>query len=260
VDAIGLLGSTGTAVYLDRAARRRAIEIALDETAGRLPVMVGIGALRTDDAVHFGEDAAAIGADAVLLAAVSYTPLTEPEVEAHVATVSRSVALPMCLYDNPTTTRFTFTPALIARLAQRDTIAALKTPAPHADAIAAHLHELRRLTKPGFSIGYSVDTAALAGMRAGADIWHSVAAGLYPRRCRAIMDDIRNEDSDEAASLAAEFAPLWRLFTEFGSLRVAYAALSLRGLTGLEPPRPILPLPDEIVARIAPVLRALDRA
>ena len=47
-DSIGLLGSTGTYAYLSRAERRRAIEAAR-EAAGKVPLIVGAGALRTDD-------------------------------------------------------------------------------------------------------------------------------------------------------------------------------------------------------------------
>jgi hypothetical protein len=130
VDSIGVLGSTGSAPYFSRAERRRTIECGVDEAAGRLPVMAGIGALRTSEAVCLGQDAAAIGADAVLLAPVSYTPLTEEEVFRHVAAVADAVDLPLCLYHNPGTTNFTFTPALIGRLSRVARIVAVKTPAP----------------------------------------------------------------------------------------------------------------------------------
>ncbi|PSH62094.1 dihydrodipicolinate synthase family protein [Phyllobacterium sophorae] len=74
VDSIGLLGSTGTYMYLSREERRRALALALAETGGRTPVVVGVGALRTDEAVRLAQDAKALGASAGLLAAVSYTP------------------------------------------------------------------------------------------------------------------------------------------------------------------------------------------
>ncbi|SJM34684.1 hypothetical protein BQ8482_490023 [Mesorhizobium delmotii] len=92
VDSIGLLGSTGTYMYLSRAERRRAICEALDETRGRVPLVVGVGALRTDEAVHYASDAKALGAAAGLLAAVSYTPLTDDEVFEHFSTVARESA------------------------------------------------------------------------------------------------------------------------------------------------------------------------
>src|SRR6202012_3185990 len=80
VDSIGLLGSTGSYPYLSRAERRRALDAALDETGGRSPILVGVGALRTDEAVRLPQDARAAGAAAGLLAPVSYPPLNEAEV------------------------------------------------------------------------------------------------------------------------------------------------------------------------------------
>lgn len=77
VDSIGILGSTGTYMYLSRAERRRAVEAAHAVLKGRRTLMAGVGALRTDEAVALAKDAEAAGADALLLAPVSYTPLTQ---------------------------------------------------------------------------------------------------------------------------------------------------------------------------------------
>src|SRR6202011_4791197 len=100
--------------YLTRSERRRAIEAAVDQVGGKIPLLVGIGALRTDDTVQFGQDAQAAGADAVLLAPVSYTPLTNHEVFTHFETVAHAVGLPLCIYNNPGTTHFAFSTDLIA--------------------------------------------------------------------------------------------------------------------------------------------------
>ncbi len=101
VDSIGLLGSTGTYAYLTREERRRAVSVAAGAVAGRVPLLVGIGALRTDEAVRLARDAKEAGAAAGLLAPVSYTPLTEEEVYAHFATVAAEGGLPL----SSTTTR-----------------------------------------------------------------------------------------------------------------------------------------------------------
>ncbi len=106
VDSIGLLGSTGTYAYLSRDARRRAVEIAAETVSGRVPLLVGIGALRTDEAIRLAQDARAAGAAAGLLAPVSYTPLTDAEVFAHFEAVAGEGGLPLVIYDNPATTTF----------------------------------------------------------------------------------------------------------------------------------------------------------
>lgn len=79
VNSIGLLGSTGVYAYLTRIERNRAVRAAVQAARGRVPVIVGIGALRTDDAQNLARDAEAEGADGLLMAPVSYTPLTQDE-------------------------------------------------------------------------------------------------------------------------------------------------------------------------------------
>ena len=260
VPSIGLLGSTGTYAYLDRAERRRAIEAAVDEVAGRVPLLVGIGALRTDEAVRLGEDARDAGAAGLLLAPVSYTPLTEDEVFEHFATVVRAVRVPLCVYDNPGTTHFSFSPALVGRLSGLDHIDALKTAAPVASLVPGNLAALRNATAPGFSVGYAVDWHAAAALQAGGDAWYSVAGGLFPTACLSIADAIANGDAALAATLDARLQPLWDLFRQFSSLRVMYACANHLGLCRAQPPRPILPLPEGVQRQVASVLAGLDLA
>ncbi len=258
VQAIGLLGSTGSYPYLSRAERRRALDAALEEASGAVPVLVGVGALRTDAAVDLARDAKAAGAAMGLLAAVSYTPLTDDEVFAHCAEVARASGLPLCLYDNPGTTHFRFGPALVARLCALPGIVAVKSPAPEPQAVAAHLAELRRGVPEGVSLGYSGDWHAVEALLAGADAWHSVIAGLFPQTALAILRAVWDGDAGEARRLNARLQPLWTLFRELSSLRVVYAAADLLGLAHAAPPRPILPLGEANRQRVAAVLRQLE--
>lgn len=260
VGSIGLLGSTGSYPYLTRAERRRAIEAAVDQVGGRAPVLVGIGALRTDEAVRLGQDARDAGADGVLLAPVSYTPLTDEEVFTHFATVAEAVALPLCIYNNPGTTHFTFSDELTARLSRVPHVAAVKNPAPDADALPGSLRALRDEAAPGFSLGYAVDGRATEAMLAGADAWYSVAGGLFPAACMQIVAAVAAGHASEARALNTRLQPLWDLFTDFSSLRVTYAAVNLLGLGPAVPPRPILPLPEDARRRVGRVLDALGLA
>ena len=260
VGSVGLLGSTGIYPYLTRAERRRAVEAAVDQVGGRTPVMVGIGALRTDEAVRLGQDAKGAGADAVLLAPVSYAPLTDEEVFTHFTSVAEAVGLPLCIYNNPGTTHFTFGDELIARLSRVPQVCAVKNPALDPNALPGDLRTLRAAASPGFSVGYSVDWKAAEAMLAGGDAWYSVAGGLFPAACMEIVAAIKAGHAEEARALNARLQPLWDLFVEFSSLRVMYAAVNLLGLCRAVPPRPILPLPENAQRRIGLALRALDLA
>jgi 4-hydroxy-tetrahydrodipicolinate synthase len=258
VDSIGLLGSTGTYAYLSRAERRRAIEAAVDEAGGAVPVMAGVGALRTDAAVALAKDAKAAGAGAGLLAPVSYTPLTDEEVFVHFQAVAGESGLPICIYNNPGTTHFSFSPELTRRLSAVPGVVAVKNPAPPAGEVAAQLADLRARVPAGFSLGYSGDAAAAEAMIAGADAWHSVLGGLAPDPVVAVVRAAQAGDAAEARRLNARLGPIWSLFAEFTSLRVIYAAANALGLTSAAPPRPILPLPDAAARRVAEAFRTLE--
>jgi len=258
VNSIGLLGSTGSYAYLSRSERRRALDAALQETGGEVPILVGVGALRTDEAVRLAQDAKAAGATAGLLAPVSYTPLSENEVFEHFAAVVRESGLPLCIYDNPSTTHFRFGPALIGRLSRLPEIIAVKSPAPEPQVVAAHLAELRSVVPDGFSLGYSGDWNAVEALIAGGDAWYSVVAGLFPRISMGLAQAVQNGDAAEARRLNERLEPLWSLFKEFSSLRVIYASADALGICRAEPPRPILPLAGAARQRVADVLEALD--
>lgn len=241
-DSIGLLGSTGTYMFLSRDQRRRAVAAAAEAIVS-IPIIVGVGAMRTDEAQAQAGDAAVEGASGLLLAPVSYTPLTEEEVFQHFLAVAEATDLPLCIYSNPSTTNFTFRPELVARLAAIPTVAAIKLPLPASGDIAADLAAFRQ-EAPGLSIGYSGDWGCKAALLAGADCWYSVAGGVFPEQAAALAAAAVRGDREEADRCDAAFAGLWDLFRAHGSLRLMYAAANMLGLTESSPPKPLLG-PDE---------------
>jgi len=261
VDSIGLLGSTGTYAYLSRTERLRAVRAAVQAVGGWVPLMVGVGALRTDDAQDLARDAEAEGADELLMAPVSYTPLTQHEAFEHYATVAATTRLPLCVYNNPSTTHFAFTPALLDRLAELPNIAAVKMPLPSAGTIVPDLNGLRSRSTGVLAIGYSGDWGMADALAAGADAFYSVLAGFLPAQAMALAAAIETNDTNETARISRQLQPLFELFRELGSLRVAYAAVAELGLGSVSPPKPILPISETDVRRVAKALWAImDRA
>ncbi len=256
VDGIGLLGSTGTYAYLSRAERRRAVEVAADEVAGRAKLLVGIGALRTDEAVALAADARDAGADGGLLAPVSYTPLLDDEVFAHFEAVAAG-GLPVCIYDNPGTTHFTFRPELVGRLSRLPGVVGLKTAGAAPDEVAARHATWREVAPAPFSIGYAADWTVTEGLIAGGEAWYSVMGGLFPVPCIAIVRAVSAGDVTEARRSNAEMEPLWTLLRRHTGVRVMYAAARHLGLVDMDPPRPILPLTPPAAAEVAAVIERL---
>ncbi len=255
-DAICVLGSTGTYAYLDRAQRRRTVAHATAQSAGRVPILAGIGALRTDHAIQYGQDAQSAGAAGVLLAPMSYTRLTDDEVFAHFAAVAAALSVPICIYNNPGTTGFSFTPALLRRLVRLPNIAAIKTPALAIDPAAEH-QAWRAAAPPGFSLGYSVDWHAASALRAGGQAWYSVAAGLFPLACKALTAAALSGDAAASHAHNARLQPLWELFVAHSSLRVVYAAAQVLGRISCAPPLPVLPVSACVRRQVAEVVRDL---
>ncbi|MBY3035563.1 dihydrodipicolinate synthase family protein [Rhizobium laguerreae] len=240
VASIGLLGSTGIYAFLTREERRRAVEAAVECVRGRVPLVVGVGALRTDHARSMARDAEAAGADALLLAPVSYTPLTQDEAYEHFLAVTEAAKLPLCIYNNPGTTHFTFSRDLLQRLSDIETIRAVKMPLPADGDFADELAALRETTR--LAIGYSGDWGAAEALLSGADAWYSVIGGLLPRVALALTKAAIASEGGEVRRLDGLFEPLWQTFKAFGSLRVVYTLVDLLSLARAELPLPLLPL------------------
>ena len=259
VDSIGLLGSTGNYAYLTPQARRDALEIALDETGGRVPVIVGVGALRSADAVDLARHAREAGAQGLLLAPMTYQPLTPDEIVSHFRHVAEAGRLPLVIYNNPTTTRVVMDHELLARQAALPHVAGVKMPLPASDAIVgAELGALRAMLPPGFVIGYSGDWGCSRALLEGADTWFSVAAGLWPEPSVALARAACAGDAAGTQAAEARFQPLWALFRQHGSLRVVHAAARMMALTRADPQPPVLPLTDAALPALREAIRVLE--
>ncbi|WP_019956856.1 dihydrodipicolinate synthase family protein [Yoonia vestfoldensis] len=257
VDSVGLLGSTGTYAYLDRSARRDAVTIAAETLAGDVPLIVSVGALRTDAAVALAQDAAKAGADGLLMAPVSYTPLTQEEAYQHYLAVAGATDLPLSIYNNPSTTHFNFSTDLLVRLAAIPTITAVKMPFPAQGTVADDFAAVKAHLPADFAIGYSGDWGCADALLAGAQTWYSVVGGILPEPALRLTQAAIAQDAALTAERNAAFAPLWALFRAHGGVRVVYAIAHLLGLTTAQPPRPILPMPDIAQADLRHALTVL---
>jgi 4-hydroxy-tetrahydrodipicolinate synthase len=263
VDSITALGSTGSYAYLSEAERSRVAELAV-EYAGATPVFVGIGALRTSQVLRNADDAQRAGASALLLAPMSYQPLTHNDVFELFRTVTAHTELPVIVYDNPGTTHFTFTTALYARIAELPGIASIKIPGvPSGEANArARVEEIRAAIPSHVTIGVSGDAFGAAGLEAGCDVWYSVIAGTLPTPALRITRAVQNGRTADARAESERLGPLWSLFTEFdGSNRVIAAIAEELGLASPGSlPLPIQGLTPEQRARVVELIDRLGLA
>ncbi len=249
VDSITALGSTGSYPYLDHAERARAVRLAV-AAAGPAPVFAGIGALRTSQVLAHAADAQAAGASAVLLAPMTYQPLTPDDVYGLYEDVTAELSVPLIVYDNPGTTHVTFTDDLYASIAKLPNVASLKIPGP---ATAERIAELRKLLPAHVAIGISGDVHAADGLAHGCDLWYSVIGGTLPAAALPIARSV--------PGAPGRLAPLFALFAAYGSVRVVAAIAEQSGLARRSClPRPLRGLDDAARARVAEVVAALDLA
>ncbi|MBA4228549.1 MAG: dihydrodipicolinate synthase family protein, partial [Hyphomonas sp.] len=250
VASIGLLGSTGGFAYLDGRQRQRATQAAVEAAAGRVPIIVGIGALRTSWSRHLARDAEQAGAAGLLLQPTSYLPLTPAEVGDHYRTIAIETDLPLCIYNNPGSTNFVFSHDLIVDLATIPNIVAIKMPPLSDDAYAVELDRLRPRLSDTFRIGYSGDWVASASLLAGADAWFSVIGGLLPIPALQLTRAAISNDKAAADELDRAFEPLWKLFREHGSFRLLYVIADRLKLPLGDPPPPIRRVDASIIEAV----------
>ncbi len=260
VDSITALGSTGSYAYLSIEERSRVARMAVEHADGT-PVFIGIGALRTSHVLANAEKAEQAGASGLLLAPMTYQPLTDDDVFELFRTVTANSSLPVIVYDNPATTHFTFTTELYGRIAELPGIASIKIPGVPDDPeqAQARIQEIRAAVPAYVTIGVSGDAKAAAGLAAGCDTWYSVIAGTLPAPALRITRAALEGRVSDALAESERLAPLWRLFAEFGgSIRVVAAIAEQLGLV----PRSSLPLPiqglnEEQRARVAATMQDL---
>src|SRR5699024_7513332 len=251
------LGSTGSYVYLDPEERARVAQLSVD-SALDIPVFVGIGALRTRDVLANARTAEAAGAKGLLLAPVSYQPLTDDEVFALFRTVAEETSLPIAVYDNPSTTHFTFSTELYARLAELEAVASIKIP-------GAALPPAGRDERTGASraavgregpSGICGGALGAEGRGAGCGARAPAVGGTLAEPILAITRAAELGNAERARELSAELQPLWDLFAEYGgSLRVTAAIAEHLGLVGDHSlPLPIHGLDEAARAEVAKVV------
>jgi len=265
VDSVGALGSTGGYAYLNRTERALAARIAVDN-AGEIPVIVGVGAVRTRDVLAHVEDAQSCGAAGILLPPVTYQHLTDDEVFGLYADVAAAASVPIVVYDNPGTTHIHISDDLHGRIAQLDGVASIKIPPVPTDPAqaTARVNSLRDRIPDHVTIGVSGDAAGAAGLLAGCHAWYSAIAGILPDECVAIARAAAAGDvagnAERATALSTRMRPIWDLRQLYGSYRVASAIAAELGLVDTPNlPRPVLSLDSAGRSAVRAALAAIDQ-
>ena len=120
------LGSTGEFAYLTRDQRLEIVDTVVRAARGRVPVVAGVAATTTRDAVDLAREVVRLGADGVLAIMEAYFPIADAGVEAYFRAVAEAVSCPVVLYTNPQFQRSDLSLAVIRRLSEVANIRYLK--------------------------------------------------------------------------------------------------------------------------------------
>lgn len=233
VDSICAMGSTGLYPYLTRKELQAIAKLTV-ELANDIPVMAGIGSLRTVDVLKNAEAAQEAGVSALLLTPVSYHPLKDSEVFSLYEQVTAEISVPLCIYENPNATHFTFSLKLYQEICHLPHVRAIKIPGMPFESYKGkeHLTSLRTVLPKTVAIGVSGDKYGVAGMSAGCDLWLSVLGGLFPNTVKHLIQIACLGDTDAAAQSVKKLDTLWALFvSNKGGMRVMATAAHILGYT-----------------------------
>lgn len=256
VDGLTFFGSTGGIGLFTEEERKKVAKIAVEQAAGRVPVIFGIGALSTSESVRLAEFSEKIGVDGVLVVPISYWKPTTSELFEHYRNIAAASSLPLIVYNNPATTGIDITPDLLSRLSELDTIYHVKDSS--GDISRPTL--IRQMTGDRMLVWNGCDLAAPQSFAGGAKGWGAGTASMVPHLCKTLYKlCVERNDYVAASSYFARMLPLIQLMHAEGYIRVAHSALDLMGRSAGLPRRPIRPLTEKSLGALSSILRDLDQ-
>ncbi|GAB3782673.1 dihydrodipicolinate synthase family protein [Dyella agri] len=204
---LGSLGEAATLSFDEKLAIIRTLVKALD---GRAPVIPGIAALSTDEAVRLAREAKALGASGLMVLPPYVYSTDWREMGAHLRAVIAATDLPCMLYNNPIAYKTDFSPEQIAELASEfPNVQAVKESSGDVRRFAA----LRALLGSRLELLVGMDDAIVEGVAMGARGWIAGLVNAYPKESVKLFELARDGGADAAAELYAWFLPLLRLDT-----------------------------------------------
>ncbi|MES2536872.1 MAG: 4-hydroxy-tetrahydrodipicolinate synthase [Pseudomonadota bacterium] len=250
-DGIVIVGTTGESPTVAVDEHTELIKIAVEHTAGRVPVIAGTGGNSTAEAVELTHYAKKVGADASLLVVPYYNRPTQEGMYQHFRKIVEAVDLPAILYNVPGRTVADMANETILRLAEVPGIIGLKD----ATGNLARGTDLMRLLPKAFSVYSGDDATAMALMFCGAKGNISVTANIAPRDMHALCVAAMNGNVAEAVRLNNKVLPLHnKLFVEPNPVPIKWAMAEM-GLMPAGIRLPLVPLAAEYHETVRAALR-----
>ncbi len=252
VHGLAPLGSTGEFAYLDFPKRQAVVETVVEAAAGRVPVIAGVAATTTADAVAQAKRWREIGADGILAILEAYFPLRDDGVEAYFSAVADAAEAPVTVYTNPNFQRSDLSLPVIERLSHHPNIAYLKDASTNTGRLLSILNR----TEGRLGVFAASSHITTAVMMIGGLGWMAGPSCIAPAESVRLYELCKAEKWSEAMVLQRD---LWSLNEAFARHNLAAAIKAGLRLQGLDCGDPLPPQTALDAAAIADVRAALEK-
>jgi 4-hydroxy-tetrahydrodipicolinate synthase len=245
------MGTTGESATVSLAEHRRVVEICVDLTQGRVPVIAGAGANETGKAIELVRAAQAAGADAALVVTPYYNKPNQEGLFRHYAAIADACDLPVVVYDVPSRTGVTFKVETVARIAELPSMIGIKDAT--GDLGKASL--MREACGEEFILISGDDPTALGYMAHGGRGCISVSSNVAPEACAAFQNACLAGDFATARAWQARLIDLHGALFLDNSPAPTKFALSHLGLCTDEVRLPLAPCSEAVRPAVLEAMR-----
>ncbi len=247
------VGTTGESPTLTHDEHKRVVEITIDATWNRVPVIAGAGSNSTAEAIDFAAHAKKAGAAAVLVVTPYYNKPTQDGLFHHFKAINDAVDIPIIIYNIPGRSVVDMAVSTMARCAGLKNVAGVKD----ATANMARASQQRLAMGHGFNMLSGEDATALGFIAHGGHGCISVTSNVAPRLCADFQSACLNGDYQIALSLQDRLMPLHdALFLETSPGPIKYAVSQL-GYCSPETRLPLVPVSEETKKAVDAALAGL---
>ncbi len=219
-DCVGVVGTTGESPTVSVQEHCEIIRVAVEQAAGRVPVMAGCGSNNTVEAIELARFAKKVGADCQLQVVPYYNKPTQEGQYQHFTAIAEAVELPLVLYNVPGRSVADMAVETVLRLAQVPGIVGIK----EATGDIGRAQWLIKQAPKDFAIYSGDDPTAVALMLCGGQGNISVTANVAPRLMHELCMAAMAGDVKRAMEIQFKLLPLHKhLFVEANPIPVKWA-------------------------------------
>ena len=245
------VGTTGESPTLSHDEHKKLIEVCIEQSNGRVPVIAGAGSNSTSEAVDFVKHACSAGADGLLVVTPYYNKPTQSGLLAHYNELIKHTSKPIIIYDIPGRSVIQMTDKTMAELAQDRFIVGVKD----ATADLTRPTRLQNVISDDFIQLSGEDGTALAYLAAGGHGCISVTANIAPNLLSRMHNAWKQGDIKTAQEINKKLMPLHdALFCETSPGPLKYAA-SLLGICSSDARLPIVEIEEDSKLKVKDALK-----